>query len=76
VTGDPDVTTTIHAAALGGEPQGTQSVTVQGGLLFETEDGRSGRCTVDVLVEVDAQGAGQTTRGQVCGFAFDVTVQG
>ncbi|MCG6988748.1 MAG: hypothetical protein LJF06_11280, partial [Gemmatimonadetes bacterium] len=26
VSGDPDVTTTIHAASLAGEPQGTQSV--------------------------------------------------
>jgi hypothetical protein len=76
VTGDPDVTTTIHAAALANEPLGTQSVSVEGGLAFTTDDGRSGRCDVDVLVEVNVADAVHTTRGHVCGFAFDVTVQG
>jgi hypothetical protein len=76
ITGDPDVTTTVHAASLAGEPQGTQSVGVLGGLLFETSDGRSGRCVVDVLVEVDPASAYQSTRGRICGFTFDVTVQG
>ncbi len=74
VTGDPDVTTTIHAASLAGAPQGTQSVGVRGGLLFETDDGRSGRCAIDVLVEVDEESAYQSTRGHICGFTFDVTV--
>ncbi len=76
VTGDPDVTTTIHAAALANQPLGTQSVSVQGGLAFTTDDGRSGRCDVDVLVAVDADQATETTRGTVCGFSFDVAVQG
>ena len=76
VTGDPDVTTSIHVTSLAGEADGTQSVSVVGGLAFTTEDGRSGRCDVDVLVEVDAQASTQSTRGQVCGFSFDVTVQG
>lgn len=76
VTGDPDVTTTIHAASLAGEPWGTQSVGVVGALLFETDDGRSGRCALDVLVEVDEGATYRSTRGHVCGFAFDVTVTG
>jgi hypothetical protein len=76
VTGDPDVTATIHTASIGQEPVGTQSVGVVGGLFFETDDGRSGHCDVDVLVEVDQEASTQITRGEVCGFSFDVTVQG
>ena len=76
VTGDPDVTTTIHVASLGGVTQGTQSVRVEGGLLFVTEDGRRGRCSVDIVVEVDEGSAYESTRGDFCGFTFDVTVQG
>lgn len=76
VTGDPDVTTTIHVATLADEPLGTQSVNVVGGLQFSTEDGRSGRCDLDLLVAVNADDAMETTRGHLCGFTFDVTVQG
>jgi hypothetical protein len=76
VTGDPDVTTTIHAASVAGEARGTQSVAVSGGLRFTADDGRSGRCTLDILVEVNPDTAFQSTRGTLCGFTFDVTVEG
>jgi len=75
VTGDPDLTSTIHTSALAREAIGTQSVSVVGGLFFETDDGRSGHCDVDVLVEVNEDEGTEITRGEVCGFSFDVTVQ-
>lgn len=76
VSGDPGVTTTIHAASLAGEPQGTQSVGMKGGVRWVTDDGRSGRCSLDILVEADPTGAYESTRGEICGFSLDVTVQG
>lgn len=76
VTGDPDVTTTIHASSEGGVAFGTQSVAVVGAFTWVAEDGRSGRCAVDVLVEVDSDNLTETVRGDVCGFAFDVRVTG
>jgi len=76
VSGDPDVTTTIHAASLAGEPQGTQSVGMKGGVRWVTDDGRSGRCSLDILVEANPGEAFESTRGEICGFTVDVTVQG
>lgn len=76
VTGDPDVTTTIHASSQYGEAFGTQSVAVLGAVTWVTDDGRNGRCAIDVLVEVDADNDTSTTRGELCGFSFDVTVTG
>ncbi len=74
VTGDPDLTTTIHAESLAGEARGTQTVAVAGAFTWVADDGRSGRCSLDILVEVDTDHATQITRGDVCGFTFDVTV--
>jgi hypothetical protein len=76
VTGDPSVTTTIHAASQGTRSMGTQSVGVAGGIRFVTDDGRSGHCDIDILVEVNEDTAYTSTRGEICGFAFDVTVNG
>ncbi len=76
VTGDPDITTTVHAESLAGESTGTQSVAVEGAFIWEAEDGRDGRCAVDILVEVDEDAATQTTQGNFCGFSFNVTVTG
>lgn len=76
VWGDPDVTATIHAESLGGEAQGTQSVGLEGGLRYTTDDGRSGRCAIDILVEANPTTAYESTRGSFCGFVFDVTVEG
>lgn len=74
VTGDPDITTTVHAESLAGESTGTQSVAVAGAFTWASDDGRNGRCSVDILVEVNEDTATQTTRGDFCGFSFDVTV--
>ena len=76
VSGDPSVTATIHAASLAGHSYGTQSVSVVGGLRWVTDDGRSGRCTLDILVEADESTMYSSTRGEMCGFVFDVTVNG
>jgi hypothetical protein len=71
--GDPNVTTMVHAAARGREAWGTQKVTVLGAVTWRADDGRSGRCAVDVLVEVDPD-VSTHTRGAVCGHTFDVQV--
>lgn len=76
ITGDPDVTTTVHASSEYGEAFGTQSVAVVGAFTWEADDGRSGRCAIDLLVAVDVDNTTETTRGEVCGFSFDVTVTG
>ncbi|MCG6957521.1 MAG: hypothetical protein LJF04_16140 [Gemmatimonadetes bacterium] len=72
VTGDPDVTTIVHAASMAGQSWGTQTVSVVGAVTWEAEDGRSGRCVLDVHVEADD--LTQRTWGQACGYAFDVSV--
>ena len=72
VTGDPDVTTTVHAASMAGQSWGTQTVSVVGAVTWEAEDGRAGRCVLDVHVEADD--LTQRTWGQACGYAFDVSV--
>lgn len=76
VTGDPKVTTAVHAAVRDGRPWGKQTVSVVGGLAWSADDGRSGRCALDVRVEVDPDTPSQSTRGSFCGHTFDVTVTG
>jgi hypothetical protein len=74
VTGDPDVTSQVHVATLEGELVDVLSVSVLGAVLWESEDGREGRCEIDVRVEVDPAAHTQTTRGRFCRYEFDVTV--
>jgi len=72
VTGDPDVTTTVHAASMAGQSWGPQTVSVVGAVTWEAEDGRAGRCVLDIHVEADD--VHQRTWGEACGYAFDVSV--
>lgn len=76
VTGDPNVTTAVHAATRDGRPWAKQTVSVSGALAWSADDGRSGRCALDVQVEVDPDASSQSTRGSFCGHTFDVTVKG
>lgn len=76
VTGDPHVTTTVHAADRGGVPWGTQRVAVEGAVTWESDDGRDGRCPVDLEVVVEPDAHRQVVRGTFCDHTFDVTTTG
>ena len=74
VTGDPNVTSTVHAASIDQRAWGPQTVSVVGGFSWAADDGRSGRCDVDIWVSADDDAGVHTTRGSICGHTFDVTV--
>ena len=74
VTGDPSVTSTVHAASLAQRAWGPQTVSVVGGFSWVADDGRSGRCDLDIWVSADDDAGVHTTRGSICGHTFDVTV--
>lgn len=76
LTGDPEVKTTVHAASRDGQPWGAQTVTVVGGVLWEADDGRSGRCAIDIFVEANQDAGTSVVRGVFCDHTFDVTVTG
>lgn len=74
LSGDPSVTSTVHAASRDNLAWGPQTVSVVGGVSWVADDGRSGRCDLDVWVSADNDAGVHTTRGTVCGHTFDVTV--
>lgn len=74
VSGDPHITSTVHAASRDHRAWGPQTVAVVGGFSWVADDGRSGRCDVDIWVSADDDAGVHTTRGTLCGHSFDVTV--
>jgi hypothetical protein len=76
LTGDPSLTASAHLTTQGGRPQGLQSAAVTGGLLYVTEDDRTGHCPVDFQAALDGGTLVQTLQGQFCGFSVDTTTGG
>lgn len=64
--GDPDVDVAISLRYVEFMPSGTQTLSYDGGIAWETE-GKSGTCTLDLTMSWTADGQTSTVDGSICG---------
>ena len=74
VDGDPGLSIEAHAAAEGGEPVGDWTSSVVGAFLWSADDGRDGRCVIDLSTITDFAATNRTVAGAVCGHTIQQTI--
>lgn len=73
VNGDPNVAVAAHHAWADGRRDGPQTLTMEGALAWSTDDGREGRCTIDVSATFDPETRTRTVSGTFCQRTFERT---
>ncbi len=66
VTGDPDLAFDASLALRNGRPTEPYTASVEGAVLWEASDGRSGRCVIDLVTITDFDARRSITEGRVC----------
>lgn len=74
VDGDPGLSLEAHAAAEGGEPVGDWTSSVVGAFLWTADDGRDGRCVIDLSTITDFTATNRSVSGEVCGHTIQQTI--
>lgn len=72
--GDPGLTLGVHAAAENGAPVGDWTSFVDGAFLWSADDGREGRCIIDLASTTDFTAQSRTISGEVCGHTIQQTL--
>ncbi len=72
--GDPGLSLGVHAAAENGVPVGDWTSSVDGAFLWSADDGRTGRCVIDLATTTDFTAQSRTVTGEVCGHTIQQTV--
>lgn len=71
LNGDPDIAVEAHHAWENGTRSGLQTLSMQGAFTWAADDGREGRCEVDVEAEFDPETNTRTVAGTVCNRTFE-----
>ena len=73
LNGDPDVAVEAHHAWADGQRDGPQTLTMLGAVAWSADDGREGRCTIDVSAVFDPDTHTRTVTGTFCDRTFQRT---
>ncbi|HEU5209499.1 MAG TPA: hypothetical protein VFU06_08815 [Longimicrobiales bacterium] len=72
--GDPNLQVGVYAAAEGGVATTPWTNSVEGAFTWAADDGREGRCVVDLFSSTDFVDRERTLSGEVCGHTIQQTV--
>lgn len=73
VNGDPNIAVEAHHAWADGGWSGLQTLSIQGGFTWLTEDGREGRCAIAIEASYDPGTMTRTVSGTICDRTFERT---
>lgn len=73
VDGDPNIALNAHHAWEDGARVGLQTLSLLGAFTWSTDDGREGRCTIEVNAVFDPATSTRTVAGTVCDRTFERT---
>ncbi len=73
INGDPDIQVVVHRARETGDWSGEQTMSLDGGFTWSTDDDRSGSCVVDIDVVYDPDTRTRTVTGTFCNRTIERT---
>ena len=74
VDGDPDIQVAVYAVASGGVATAPWTHSVEGAFIWAADDGREGRCVIDLFASTDLVARQRTVAGEVCGHTIQQTL--
>lgn len=73
VNGDPNIAVEAHHEWAHGQRFGAQTLSIQGGFTWFTDDGREGACSIDIEASFDPETRTRTVVGTFCDRTIDRT---
>lgn len=74
LNGDPHIDVTAHRMRVDRRPSGLQTTALEGTVAYEVVGGDSGRCEIDLEIELDPDARTKSVEGTLCGREIDRTV--